>query len=82
MEACTYLQAQKNKRYALEVWSMYWHSLAEIGACGRVARWYIFKPKITIWVNFWRALEWKSLAYSMTIRNITAIWYILCHLVI
>jgi hypothetical protein len=26
--------------------------------------------KITIWVNFWRALEWKSLVYSIEIWNI------------
>jgi hypothetical protein len=26
----------------------------------RVARWFIFKPKIPIWVNFGRALDWKN----------------------
>jgi hypothetical protein len=25
----------------------------------RVARWFVFKPKIQIWVNFFRALQWK-----------------------
>jgi hypothetical protein len=33
----------------------------------RVARWYIFKPKIPIWVN--RVLQWKILVYYMSI------WY-------
>jgi uncharacterized protein YacL (UPF0231 family) len=29
----------------------------------RVARWYIFEPKKNLG-KFWRALEWKRLAYS------------------
>jgi hypothetical protein len=33
----------------------------------RVARWYIFKPKIPNLGKFWRALEWKCLVYSMAI---------------
>jgi hypothetical protein len=36
----------------------------------RVARWFIFKPKIPIWVKIWRALAWKTLLYFMTIWNI------------
>jgi hypothetical protein len=36
----------------------------------RVARWYIFKPKNADLGKFWRALEWKSLAYSLAILNI------------
>jgi hypothetical protein len=36
----------------------------------RVARWFIFIPKIPIWINYWRALEWKVFVYFMTIRNI------------
>jgi hypothetical protein len=31
----------------------------------RVARWYLFKPKIPIWVKIGRALEWKMFAYFM-----------------
>jgi hypothetical protein len=38
---------------------------------------YIFKPKITVWVKFWRALEWKRLVYSFGhLEYITVIWYI------
>jgi hypothetical protein len=29
----------------------------------RVARWYIFKPKIPVWENFGELLEWKMLLY-------------------
>jgi hypothetical protein len=32
----------------------------------RVARWFIFKPKIPIWVQIWRALELKMLVYFMS----------------
>jgi hypothetical protein len=39
-------------------------------SAARVARWYIFKPKIPIWVYFWRALEWKILIYFKDIWNI------------
>jgi hypothetical protein len=28
----------------------------------RVARWFVFKPKIQIWVNFGGFLQWKMLA--------------------
>jgi hypothetical protein len=38
---------------------------------GRVARWYIFKPKNTILGKFWGGLKWKILVCFM------AIWYIL-----
>jgi hypothetical protein len=53
----------------------------------RVARWYIFKPKISIWVNFggywnerfWRVLEWKMLLYFGLFYGhlvyFVAIWY-------
>jgi hypothetical protein len=34
------------------------------------ARWFIFKPKILIWVKIWKALEWKMLSYFMNIWNI------------
>jgi hypothetical protein len=54
----------------------------------RVARWYIFKPKISIWVNFWKVLRWKMIVYFVAIRSIflhlvyfIAIWYIYVHLV-
>jgi hypothetical protein len=48
----------------------------------RVARCHIFEQKIQIWVNFWRALQWKMLVYFMSIWSIflvyvVAIWYIL-----
>jgi hypothetical protein len=36
-----------------------------------VARWFVFKPKIPILGKFWRVLQWKILAYFMTI------WFIL-----
>jgi hypothetical protein len=38
--------------------------------CVRVARWFHFKPKNPSWGKFWRALEWKMLAYSKTMWNI------------
>jgi hypothetical protein len=37
---------------------------------GRVARWYIFKPKTPIWVNVWWVLQWEMLVYF------TDLWYI------
>jgi hypothetical protein len=57
----------------------------------RVARWYIFKPKIPIWVNFGGVLQLKMLVYFVAIWSILqpfgvfcgylvyfiAIWYIL-----
>jgi hypothetical protein len=44
----------------------------------RVARWFVFKPKIPIWVN----LLWKILLYFMTIRPILWPLEIFCgHLV-
>jgi hypothetical protein len=51
-----------------------WYCLKKVGgskSLSRVARWHIFKPKIVIWVNFWRDLQWKMLVYDMDI------WYIL-----
>jgi hypothetical protein len=36
----------------------------------RVARWFIFKQKIQIWVNFGGALDLKMLIYFMAIWNI------------
>jgi hypothetical protein len=44
---------------------------------GRVARWYIFKPKIPIWVNL-EDLEMENVdVYYGHWEFITAIWYIL-----
>jgi hypothetical protein len=51
----------------------------------RVARWFLFKPKILIWVNFGGPyVDWKMLIYFMAIWNIyrhlgyfTGIWDIL-----
>jgi hypothetical protein len=36
----------------------------------RVARWFLFKPKIQIWANFWRALDVKMLIYFTDIWDI------------
>jgi hypothetical protein len=36
----------------------------------RVARWFVFKPKITIWVNFVGVLLLNILVYFMTIWSI------------
>jgi hypothetical protein len=36
----------------------------------RVARWFIFGPKIPIWADFVRVLDWKMLLYFMAIGNI------------
>jgi hypothetical protein len=52
-----------------------WAPLAERkltrkGLCIRVARWFVFKPKITIWKKLWRALDWKMFTYFMAIWNI------------
>jgi hypothetical protein len=35
-----------------------------------VARWFIFKPKIPIWVNFWRDLVWKKIKFFIDICTI------------
>jgi hypothetical protein len=41
------------------------------GRAGRVARWFMFKPKILCnFGKFWTALEWKMLVHFMTIWNI------------
>jgi hypothetical protein len=48
----------------------------------RVARWYIFRPKIAIWVKVWRALQWKMLVYFMDIWSILRPFDIFCdHLI-
>jgi hypothetical protein len=40
---------------------------------------HIFKPKISIWVNVGRALQWKMLVYFYShLIYFTEIWYILC----
>jgi hypothetical protein len=36
----------------------------------KVARWFVFQPKIPIWEKKFRALEWKMLVYFMAIWNI------------
>jgi hypothetical protein len=36
--------------------------------CTRVARWFIFKPKIPISGKFWMVLKWKVLVYFMALR--------------
>jgi hypothetical protein len=42
-----------------------WFSAAAVGrlAAGLPDGMYIFKPKITIWVNICEALDWKMLVY-------------------
>jgi hypothetical protein len=38
----------------------------------RVARWFLFKPKIPIWANFGGPyIDWKMLVYFMVIRDIS-----------
>jgi hypothetical protein len=36
----------------------------------RVARWFVFKPKIPILGKFWRVLQWNILVYFITISSI------------
>jgi hypothetical protein len=36
----------------------------------------IFKPKIPIWVYFWRVLQWKHEILYGELLYFTAIWYI------
>jgi hypothetical protein len=44
----------------------------------KVARWFVFKPKIPIWVNFGGAyVDWKMLIYFMTIWNILRVFGII-----
>jgi hypothetical protein len=41
------------------------------GGLRRVARWFIFKPKIIILINFGIPyVDWKELVYFIAIRNI------------
>jgi hypothetical protein len=56
---------------------------------GRVARWFVFKPKIPLWVNFGGPyIDWKN-GYIFEISGIfyrrlgyfMTIWYILCSFV-
>jgi hypothetical protein len=46
--------------------------------CDRVARWFVFKPKIQIWVNFGGPWNEKNGIFHGPLEYITAIWYILC----
>jgi hypothetical protein len=44
----------------------------------RVARWYIFKPKIPLWVNYEGPWNWKKVGiFYGYLEYITAIWYML-----
>jgi hypothetical protein len=36
----------------------------------RVARWFVFKPKIQNLGKFWRVLQWKMIVYFMDTRSI------------
>jgi hypothetical protein len=35
----------------------------------KVARWFVYKPKIPIWEKNFRALDWKMLVLFMAIWN-------------
>jgi hypothetical protein len=50
-------------------WSIrkYWSKKRKRLNPSRVARWFIFVPKIPIWVNFRRALHWKMFIYFKTV---------------
>jgi hypothetical protein len=41
-----------------------------VTALSSVARWFIFKPKIQIWVKVWKVLKWKTLAFFMAMLSI------------
>jgi hypothetical protein len=41
----------------------------------RVARWYIFKPKIPIWLTFGGPWRGKVLGFYNRLEYVTAIWY-------
>jgi hypothetical protein len=71
-----------------KIWQPWQHSKATCAAFfkfnGRVARWYIFKPKIPIWVNIggpWNGKCWYILwLYGILdshLEYLTDIWYIL-----
>jgi hypothetical protein len=61
----------------------------KIAFASTVARWYILKPKIPIWVNFGRLLQWNMLVFlwvfcqfnRQMVYYFIAIWYIFGHLV-
>jgi hypothetical protein len=50
-------------RFTNEIALLYLPRRAGIGPLTYVARWYILIPKILILSVFWRALEYKMLAY-------------------
>jgi hypothetical protein len=54
------------------------HAGVRLEVCSRVARWYIFKPKTPVWVNF--AMEDVGIFYGNLVY-FPAIWSICGHLV-
>jgi hypothetical protein len=49
----------------------------EIASVTSVARWYIFKPKIPIWVNFGASCNGRCWYFYGYLVYFTAKWYIL-----
>jgi hypothetical protein len=47
-----------------------------VGSEFRVARWYVFKPKIPIWLNFGRPWNGKCWHILWPFGNLVALWYI------
>jgi hypothetical protein len=60
---------------AENVWSLWVVGSSPAGVEIRVARWYIFRPKITIWVYFGGRRNRK---FSRYLEYFKATWYILC----
>jgi hypothetical protein len=56
--------AEKSRDGVTELWTL----------CARVARWNIYKSKIPIVVNFWRALKWKMWVYFRHIWSTYVLW--------
>jgi hypothetical protein len=48
----------------------------EVGGGGRVARWYIFKPKIKLWVHFGGSCKGKFALFYVHLVYFLVIWYI------
>jgi hypothetical protein len=54
---------RKDGRYILRTFGLK-------GTKSRVARWFVFKPKLPVLGKTWRALEWKMLLYFIYICNV------------
>jgi hypothetical protein len=57
--------SEKNKRKFSPTCSTYFEASGT-----RVARWFVFKPKIQIWVNYGAPWNEKKLVYYMALWNI------------